>query len=75
MDLSFPRFESHEELTELPGDVAGLITGVAARQAASPTALAQARVGQVPIDHLLFAPSHGSFSATMAAALTRWKEE
>ena len=75
MDLSFPRFESHEELTELPGDIAGLITGVAARQAASPTAIAQSRVAAVPIDHLLLAPAHGSFSANMAAALTRWKEE
>ena len=75
MDLSFPRFESHEELTELPGDVAVLITGVAARQAASPTAQAQARFGAAAIDSRLFAPVHGAFNGTVAAALTRWKEE
>jgi hypothetical protein len=75
LDLSFPRFESDEELTELPGDVAGLITGVAARQAASPTALAQARFGIAAFDQRLFQPLHGSFNAGMATALTRWKEE
>jgi hypothetical protein len=75
LDLSFPRFESHEELTELPGDLAVLITGVAARQASSPTALAQSRFGTVPGDPRLFAPVHGAFNGPMASALTRWKEE
>ena len=75
MDLSFPRFELQEELTELPGDVAVLITGVAARQAASPTAQAQARFGLAQVDARLFAPLHGAFNGAMAAALTRWKEE
>ena len=75
MDLSFPRFDLKEELTALPGDVASLITGVAARQAASPTAQTQARFGTAMIDPRLFAPVHGSFNGSMATALTRWREE
>jgi hypothetical protein len=50
LDLSYPRFDLKEELTELPGDVASLITGVAARQAASPTAQTQARFGTMILD-------------------------
>jgi hypothetical protein len=75
LDLSFPRFDLQEELTQLPGDVASLITGVAARQAASPTAQVQARFGTTMIDPRLFAPIHGAFNGSTAAALTRWREE
>jgi hypothetical protein len=75
LDLSYPRFDLKEELTELPGDVASLITGVAARQAASPTAQTQARFGTMILDPRLFAPVHGAFNGSMAAALTRWREE
>lgn len=75
MDLSFPRFDCDAELTVLPGDLAVLMVGVAARQAASPTALAQASVMLGPIDTRLFAPVDGAFNGAMARALVRWKEE
>ncbi|RZL69460.1 MAG: hypothetical protein EOP66_17545 [Sphingomonas sp.] len=63
------------ELTVLPGDLAVLIVGIAARQAASPTAVVQASFGRVTLDPKLFAPLHGAFNGPMAAALTRWKGE
>ena len=75
LDLSFPRFDRDAEVTVLPGDLAVLIVGIAARQAASPTAAVQAGFARATIDPKLFAPLHGAFNGPMAAALTRWKEE
>ncbi len=73
MDLSFPRFDRDIELTVLPGDLAVLIVGVAARQAASHTAAVQAGFSFRDVDPALFQPVHGAFNGPMAAALTRWK--
>ncbi|RYE03671.1 MAG: hypothetical protein EOP61_03665 [Sphingomonadales bacterium] len=57
----------------MPIELAILLVGVAARQAASPTARAQARLGaSLPIDALL-APVHGAFHHAAALALTRWQ--
>lgn len=78
MDLSFARFEHDAQVTMLPPDLAVLLVGVAARQAASPTALIQARIERrAPIGGL-FAPGHGAFSQSVAdllagAAVTRWQ--
>lgn len=75
MDLSFPRFDRDVELTVLPGDLAVLIVGIAARQAASPTAVVQAAFAREQPDSKLFAPLHGAFNGPMATALMRWKEQ
>ncbi|MDQ2879073.1 MAG: hypothetical protein M3R41_08365 [Pseudomonadota bacterium] len=75
MDLSFSRFDMDAKATVLPSDLAVMMVGVAARQAASPTALAQVRLAVAPAMCAWFAPLHGSFDAAVAAALTRWKEE
>ncbi|MBO9714689.1 MAG: hypothetical protein J7495_17395 [Sphingomonas sp.] len=58
----------------MPTELAVLLVGVAARQAASPTARAQAGIGgSGPVD-LLLAPPEGAFNTLMAAAITRWQE-
>jgi hypothetical protein len=75
VDLSFTRFDRDAEVTELPGDLAVLIVGIAARQAASPTAAVQASFGRATIAPELFAPVHGAFNGEMASTLNRWKEE
>jgi hypothetical protein len=75
LDLSFPRFDRETEVTVLPGDLALLIVGVAARQAASPTAVVQAGFARVAVDPKLFAPVHGAFNGPMANALANWKRE
>ena len=78
MDLSFARFDRHTELSVVPGDLAVLMVGVAARQAASPTAAIQARVapaspqGGAATDPSPLAPADGAFNGAMAAAITRW---
>lgn len=57
----------------MPIELAILLVGVAARQAASPTARAQARLAiALPVDSLL-APVHGAFHRAAALALTRWQ--
>ena len=79
MDLSFSRLLPDAELSLLPGDLAVLMVGVAARQAASATALAQAAFARAGTgagnDPRLFAPIHGAFNGPMAAMLVRWKQE
>ena len=86
MDLSFPRFDRDVEVTALPADLSVLMVGIAARQAASPTAVTQARAaGRHPrapshfilasFDARLLAPLDGAFNGPMAAALTRWQDE
>ena len=74
MDLSFPRFEQDAQATVLPPDLAVMMVGVVARQAASPTALFDAGLARLPAAALRFAPRHGAFNAAMAAALLRWKD-
>ncbi|KQS03925.1 hypothetical protein ASG11_06420 [Sphingomonas sp. Leaf357] len=74
MDLSFSRFEFDAPLTVLPADLAVMMVGVAARQAASPTARSQAALLGFERVRGLFAPVHGAFNADVAAALIRWKQ-
>ena len=74
MDLSFAPFDRDAELQMLPGDLAALLIGVAQRQAASPTAAAQARCARAA-EPLLLQPLHGAFHGPMAAAMERWGQE
>jgi len=73
VDLSFSRFEHDSRVTGLPPDLAVLMVGVSARQAASPTAMIHARLTPVQIATSLFAPAHGAFNGAVAAMFTRWK--
>ena len=75
LDLSYPRFDRAQELTELPDDLAVLMVGISARQAASPTATGWARIGRDAPQETLFAPLHGAFNGAVAAAMQEWKEE
>ncbi|CAN5289007.1 hypothetical protein BH10PSE15_BH10PSE15_03880 [soil metagenome] len=75
MDLSFSRFEHDSRVTGLPPDLAVLMVGVSARQAASPTAMIHARLSPRGVATGLFTPAHGAFNAVVAAMFTRWKEE
>jgi hypothetical protein len=79
LDLSFARSSpfAGASITALPTELAVLLAGVVARQAACPTARAQARlafagVARVVVDRPL-APVSGAFSALTAAALRRWQ--
>ena len=75
MDLSFARLDRDVAVTAMPIELAVLLVGVAARQAASPTARIQARLSMAaPVDALL-APLHGAFHRAAALALTRWQQE
>ena len=73
LDLSFPLFDRAVELTVLPGDLAVLMVGVAARQAASPTAMRQAGFKRAPVHPRLFAPLDGAFNSAVAAAIFGWR--
>ena len=75
MDLSFARLDRDFAVTAMPTELAVLLVGVAARQAASPTARAQARLTAVAPADLVLAPPHCAFHALVAAALTRWQQE
>ena len=75
MDLSFPRFEADMTVTVLPPDLAVLMVGVAARQAASPTALYHAHLFRALADTSWFAPAHGAFNSAVAEMLTQVKQE
>ena len=68
MDLSF-RFEADAHVTALPPDLAVLMVGVAARQAASPTALIHARLPAATRPGDWFAPIHGAFNPAVARLL------
>ncbi|MDZ7280933.1 hypothetical protein N4G62_02685 [Sphingomonas sanguinis] len=72
MDLSFNRFDRDTELTVLPPDLAVLMVGATARQAASPTAVVQAGFARVSPDPMLFAPLDGAFNGPMARVLMAW---
>lgn len=72
MDLSFARLERDVAVTAMPVGLAILLVGAAARQAASPTARAQALLDvAMPVDSLL-APTHGAFHRAVALALAQW---
>ena len=77
LDLSFAPFDRDQELVVWPGDLAVLMIGVAARQGASPTAAAQAGLGDAGGEEPVpdpFAPADGAFNGEVAAALTRWRD-
>jgi len=61
VDLSFSRFEADVQVVALPPDLAVLMVGVAARQAASPTAMVQARLPRIHRSDP-FVPAHGAFN-------------
>ncbi|MET4896220.1 hypothetical protein RN629_03485 [Sphingomonadaceae bacterium jetA1] len=75
MDLSFTRFDRDTELTVLPPDLAVLMVGVTARQAASRTAAVQAGFARQAPDPILFAPLDGAFNGTVARALIQWRSD
>ena len=75
VDLSFPHFDRSEAVAVLPSDLAVMMVGITARQAASPTALFHARLGAGAFDHFPLSPAHGAFNAAAAAALRGWKDE
>jgi hypothetical protein len=76
VDLSFSRFETDVRVVALSPDLAVLMVGVAARQAASPTALVQARLPRIHASDP-FTPAHGAFNAAvweMVAFCGDWRK-
>lgn len=71
MNLSFPPIGKHLSATPLTEDFAVLLVGIAARQAASPTAVLSHRAEE---GEALLAPGHGAFNQAVADDLKRWKE-
>jgi hypothetical protein len=69
LDLSFARLERGIAVTALPVDLAVLLAGASARQAASATARVQAKVAMARVSDGLLSPRHGSFHAAVAEAL------
>ena len=74
LDLS-SRFVADAEMSLLPDDLAVLMVGVAARQAASATALAQAGCARPAEEPGLFAPADGAFNGAVAMLLADWSGE
>ncbi|MEO7169391.1 MAG: hypothetical protein ABIY39_03355 [Sphingomonas sp.] len=72
MDLSY-RFDrsamDRAAVTAIPTELAVLMVGVAARQAASPTARLQSGIARLPAPQGLFAPTHGAFNREVELAL------
>lgn len=75
MDLGFSRFDKDVAVTVLPPDLAVLMVHIAARQAASPTALAHHHAARPAPDAALFAPVDGAFNGPVARTLSNWKNE
>ena len=77
MDLSFTGFDVFaDQAAPLPVDLAVLLVRIGARQAASPTAIAQAQLAAgLPVAGKPFAPADGAFSGETARALAEWKDE
>jgi len=75
VDLNFARLDSCTAITALPTELAVLLVGVSARQAASPTARVQTLMLPPPGAASLLAPTHGCFDSRTATALTRWHQE
>ena len=74
VDLSFARLDRDFAVTAMPTELAVLLVGIAARQAASPTAQAQARLMVTTPMEALLAPVHGAFHRVTALAFTRWQQ-
>jgi len=75
VDLSYLRFEHDASVAVLPPDLAVLLVGVAARQAASPTARTQARFAPTVRADLPFRPPSGAFDERQAVRIERWRQE
>lgn len=75
MDLSYLRFEHDTSVAILPPDLAVLLVGVAARQAASPTAVLQNRLAPAIALESVFHPASGAFDADVAQRLVEWRQE
>ena len=74
MNLSFPPIGKHVATTPLTDDFSVLLVGIAARQAASPTAILSHEPNAGEIEAALLAPGHGAFNQAVADDLKRWKE-
>lgn len=70
MDLSFSSFDRAHELVAWPGDLAALMVGVAARQGASATAIAQAGLPVQAVGPI----GAASFNPAVAALLCAGKD-
>ncbi|HEY0624122.1 hypothetical protein [Sphingomonas sp.] len=57
-------------MTAIPTELAVLMVGIAARQAASPTAQLQAMLDRPVPAGALLAPAHGAFNRAMEVSLT-----
>jgi hypothetical protein len=75
VDLSYLRFDHDASLAVLPPDLAVLMVGISARQAASPTALIQTRQFPRVIESSAFFPPSGAFDAQVAARIADWGQE
>ena len=71
MDLSY-KIDRENSVAVLAPELAVLLVGVAARQAASPTAQVQARLTGSAGPRHRFHPVLGAFDAAVAAALRHW---
>lgn len=74
MKQSFPPIGEGASAKPLSADFAVMLVGVAARQAASPTAVLAHEDVPVPPKEGLLAPQHGAFNQAVADDLKRWKE-
>jgi hypothetical protein len=74
LDLSFTRFDADAEPIAMPHDLAVLMVGIAARQAASRTAAAQAGSARTAPQPLPFAPADGAFNGATAHAIAGWRD-
>jgi hypothetical protein len=75
VDLSYLRFEHDASVAVLPPDLAVLLVGVAARQAASPTAAIQNRLAPSIALESVFHPVSGAFDSGVAQRLFEWRQE
>lgn len=76
MDLSFPRFEKDRSAEGIPPELALLLVGIAARQAASPTALINQRGGtEKKSPDLVLGGAAGAFNPATARSIARWAKE
>jgi hypothetical protein len=75
VDLSYLRFEHDASVAIFPPDLAVLLVGVTARQAASPTAMMQARFAPTVWADLPFRPPSGAFDERQAVRIERWRQE
>ncbi len=75
MDLSFRFDRDVAVMTAIPTELAVLMVGIAARQAASPTAQLQASLDRSEPAGGLLTPAHGAFNRAAEAALTGWQQQ